>query len=218
MEKPLTITAICGWALPPQWFHGLIEDSFPEAKINVLTPSQPSDTQEAEHMLKSIKADLYIGYSLGSLWLMTYQEMLPQASVKAVLAPVLAFSRERNRGGKTPETKLKYLIRKLKRNPHDLSPLREFYASTGIHFSESWFKNVPDHKTLLNGLEFLQIAPVPQIEVQKFIALVGEEDGFLDGNELKRHLPQLEIVPDTGHAPGPLLNRLAKILDIASNG
>jgi len=218
MEKPLTITAISGWALPPQWFHGLIEDSFPEAKINVLTPSQPSDTQEAEHLLKSTKADLYIGYSLGSLWLMTYQEMLPQASVKAVLAPVLAFNRERNRGGKTPETKLKYLIRKLKRNPHDPSPLREFYSSAGIHFSGSWLKNVPDHKVLLNGLEFLQIAPVPQIEAQKFVALVGKEDGFLDGNELKRHLPQLEIVPEAGHAPDPLLNRLANILDIASNG
>ena len=77
MEKPLTITAVCGWALPPEWFHHQIENCFPEAKINVLTPSQPSDIKEAERLLKSPKADLYIGYSLGSLWLMIYKEMLP---------------------------------------------------------------------------------------------------------------------------------------------
>jgi len=218
MEKPLTITAISGWALPPEWFHDQIEKSFPNTRINVLIPSQPGDPQEAKRLLKSTKADLYIGYSLGSLWLMTYQEMLPQASVKAVLVPILAFSRERNRGGKTPETKLKYLIKKLKRNPQDFSPLREFYFSAGIQFSEAWLKNVPDHNVLLNGLEFLQSAPVPQIDAQKFVALVGDGDGFLDADELKRYLPQLKIVRGTGHAPGPLLNRLAKILDIAPNG
>lgn len=218
MEKPVTITAVCGWALPPEWFHDQIKICFPDAKINVLTPSRPSDIQEAERLLKSTKADLYIGYSLGSLWLMIYKDMLPQASVKAVIAPILAFVRERNRGGKTPETTLKYLIRTLKRNPGDPSVLREFYSSAGIHFSESWLKNIPDHKVLLNGLEFLKTAPVPQVDAQKFIALVGKDDGFLNGNELQLHLPQLEIVADADHAPGPLLNRLAKILDIASNG
>jgi len=218
MEKPLTITAICGWALPSEWFQTLIENRFPETKINILTPSQPSDPQEAERLLKSTKADLYIGYSLGSLWLMTYLEMLPQASVKAVLAPILAFSRERNRGGKTPETRLKYLIRNLKRNPNDPSPLRKFYSSAGIQLSEAWLKKVPGHKVLLNGLEFLQTAPVPQIDAQSFLALVGEDDGFLDGGELKRHFPQLEIVRNAGHEPGPLLNRLTNILDFPSNG
>lgn len=217
MEKPLTITAVCGWALPPEWFHEQIEICFPETKINVLTPSQPSDLQEAERLLKSSKSDLYIGYSLGSLWLMTYQELLPQGSVKAVLAPILAFVRERNRGGKTPETTLKYLIRTLKRNSDAPKLLREFYSSAGIHFSESWLKNIPDHKVLLNGLEFLHTAPVPKKEAQNFIALVGKEDGFLNGNELQRYIPQLEIVSSADHAPGPLLNRLAKIMDTASN-
>jgi len=218
MEKPLTITAICGWALPSEWFYGLIENRFPEAKIKILTPCQPRDSQEAEHLLKSARANLYIGYSLGSLWLMTYQEMLPQASVKTVLAPVLAFVRERNRGGKTSRTQLKYLIRKLKRNPQDPSPLLEFYSTAGIQFPEVLLKNIPEHQILLNGLEFLQNARVPQIDDQRFVAVVGENDGFLDGDELKRHLPQLDIVRNTGHEPGPLLNRLAEILGLESNG
>ncbi len=218
MEKSLTITVISGWALPPGWFHGQIENCFPDAIINVLYPSNPGDPEEAERLLKSAKADLYIGYSLGSLWLMTYQEMLPKDSVKALLAPVLAFVREREKGGKTPETQLKYLIRKLKRNPQDPSPLLEFYSDAGITISEAWLKEVPENEVLLKGLEFLQNAPIPEIETQKFIALVGQEDAFLDGDALKCHLPQLEIIADADHAPGPLLNRLATRLGLASHG
>ncbi len=218
MEKSLTLTAISGWALPPEWFFGQIEKCFPGARINVLYPSYPGDPREAERLLKNAPADLYLGYSLGSLWLMTHQEFLPKASIKAVLAPVLAFTLERKRGGKTPETKLKYLIRLLKRNPNDPSPLREFYEDAGIQISEDGLKKLPENQILLRGLEFLQKAPVPEIDLQKYIAAVGEKDAFLDGEELKCHLPQLEIIPDAGHEPGPLLKRLAKLLNTISNG
>jgi hypothetical protein len=218
MEKPLTITAVCGWALPTEWFQEQIENSFPQAKINVLYPSEPDDSQEAECLLKSFHADLYIGYSLGSLWLMTYQEMLPKTAVKAVLAPVLAFARERNRGGKTLETKLKYLARKLGRNPEDPSPLLEFYSDAGIHLPNMWLKRVPDNKVLLKGLEFLQYAPVPSFDLKGYVALVGKKDGFLDGGDLKHHIPQLEIIPEANHAPEPLLKRLAEIMKHTPHG
>ena len=217
MEKPLIITAISGWALPGQWFQAQIENYFPDAKIKVLYPSHPDNPREAERLLESAQADLYIGYSLGSLWLMTYQQMLPPASVKAVLAPVLAFTSERNRGGKIPETKLKYLIRQIKRDPKDPSPLLDFYASAGIKISDGWLNAVPENEALLAGLEFLLTAPVPDVGGQNFLALVGKEDRFLDADKLKDHLPQLEIIADAGHAPGPLLKRLANILDSASH-
>lgn len=218
MEKPLTITAISGWALPGQWFQGQIEKYFPDAKINVLSPSDPGDPQEAERLLNSVKADIYLGYSMGSLWLMTHQKKLPQESVKVVLAPILAFVRERNRGGKTPETKLKFLMRQIKRKPQDPSPLRDFYSSAGIQISEVWLNKVPQNEILLKGLEFLQTAPVPEIDDSTVVALAGKEDVFLDGEELKRHLPQLKIITDAGHAPGPLLKSLADILNSSSNG
>ena len=218
MEKPLTIFAVSGWALPPEWFHGQVEKCFPSAKINVLYPLNPEDPEEAERLLKSVNADLYIGYSLGSLWLLTYLEMLPPASVKVVLAPVLAFTSERNRGGKTQEAKLKYLIRSLKRNPKDPSPLQEFFSIAGIQISDSWLNKVPETDVLLKGLEFLQTAPVPGIADSQLVALVGEEDRLLDGDKLKEHFPQLKIISSAGHAPGPLLRRLAEILNQTSNG
>ncbi len=217
MEKPLTLTAISGWALPVEWFHDQIKSFFPDAKINVLYPLHPDDPQEAKRLLESAQADLYIGYSLGSLWLMTYIKMLPKASIKAVLAPVLAFTSERNRGGKIEETKLKYLIRQLKRKPQDPSPLREFYASVGIQIPDSWLNAVPESEVLLEGLEFLLTAPVPEIDGLNLVSLVGKEDRLLDGEKLKNHLPQLEIISDEGHAPGSLLKGLANILNSASN-
>lgn len=214
MEKELTVTAVSGWALPTGWYQALIEKSLPQAKVNVLYPSLPGDVLEAENLLEGSRADLYIGYSLGSLWLMTHQEMLPENSVKAALAPILAFASERNRGGKTPETKLKYLARQLRRKPEDLSPILNFYAGCEIQFPEPLLKTLPDSGILLNGLEFLQSAPVPEMGLEKFAAFVGENDSLMDGEPLKSHLPQLEIVPAAGHAPGPLLNRLAASLNL----
>jgi hypothetical protein len=213
MEKPLTITAISGWAVPTEWFHNRIEENFPDSKINVLYPSNPDDSQEAERLLKSNIADLYLGYSLGSLWLMLYQKMLPPSSIRVVLAPVLAFTRERDRGGKTPETKLKYLIRQLKRNPKDPSPLQEFYSDAGIKFSDDWLSRVPENDALLKGLEFLLSAPVPETENLNAIALVGKEDNFLDWDKLKEYFPKLEIIASADHSPELLLKRLAGILN-----
>jgi hypothetical protein len=212
MESVLTITAVCGWALPPEWFREQVKNAFPRAKVKVLYPSLPGDILEARDLLAGSRADLYIGYSLGSLWLMTHQEYLPENSVKTVLAPILAFARERNRGGKTPETKLKYLMKQLKRNPEDLSPLLKFYADNEIHFPESLLKEVPARGILVNGLEFLQSAPAPEIGLKAFIGLVGGKDRLLDGVQLKAHLPQLEIIREAGHAPEPLLKHLANTL------
>lgn len=217
MEKALTITGVSGWALPKEWFHGQIEKHFPKATINVLYPSNPGDSQEAEHLLKSAKTDLYIGYSLGSLWLMTHCQMLPKTSSKAILSPILAFSRERDRGGVISDTNLKYLMRQLKRNPKDLSPVREFYSNAEIQISDRWLNDVPENEVLLNGLEFLQTAPVPEIKDLNAIALVGREDKFLDGEKLQRYFPDLEIIPSANHAPDLLLKRLADIIDLSSN-
>lgn len=212
MEKALTIIAVSGWAIPSEWFQDLVEKSFPGANVKVIYPSHPGDIFEAEYLLKGSKADLYIGYSLGSLWLMTYQEMLPKNSIKAVLAPIMAFVRERNRGGKIPETKLKYLVRQLGRNPNDRSQILKFHADCEIHFSGTLLKMLPDHRILINGLEFLKTAPVPHKQLKSFLALVGENDPLLDGVQLKRCLPQLQMVREAGHAPGPLLKRLSETL------
>lgn len=205
----MRITAVCGWAIPPEWFSGLVEQYFPQANVKTLYPALPHSRRQAESLLNDSESELYIGYSLGSLWLLTHQAYLPRNSILALIAPVLAFSRERNLGGKTPETKLKYLIRSLKRNPVDRTPLLNFYADSGLSLSESDLRGLPDLRALIQGLEFLKSAPAPEKISEKITALVGGQDIFLDGNQLKHHIPQLEIIPGAGHAPAPLLAHLA---------
>jgi hypothetical protein len=214
MDKKLIITAVSGWALPSSWFKEQVEQSFPGANVKALYPVLPGDSLQARGLLEGSKADLYIGYSLGSLWLMTHQEWLPENSIKAVLAPVLAFSRERNRGGKTPETQLKYLLRQLQRNPDDWSPVLKFYADNEILFPETLMSEIPAMHVLINGLDFLHSAPAPEMGLDKFIGLVGRKDRLLDGRQLQKHLPRLEIIQEAGHAPGTLLKHLADTLNL----
>ena len=78
MEKKLTITAISGWAIPKTWFGDQIMKAFPNAEIHVVYPENPEEKEEARYILNRYQAKLFIGYSLGSLWLLKYQNYLPQ--------------------------------------------------------------------------------------------------------------------------------------------
>ena len=92
MEDRLKIIAVCGWAIPKQWFAQLVEESFPGSEVLVLYPSHPKDREEAKELLENISCDLYIGYSLGSLWLLYHKEFLSPAASKARLASLLDFT------------------------------------------------------------------------------------------------------------------------------
>ena len=118
----MRITAISGWAIPPEWFSEQIEKYFINSEINVIYPTNPFDTEEARKKLNEKPADLYLGYSLGSLWMFRHRELFPKKSIKAVLAPILAFTKEHNMGGKTTSAQLNYLINLLKRSD-DENPL-----------------------------------------------------------------------------------------------
>jgi len=91
MDKISTITAVSGWALPQQWFAQEVATAFPGSHIEVIYPETPERAEEAEILLQRYPADLYIGYSLGSLWLLKYKDLLPSSSTKALLAPILSF-------------------------------------------------------------------------------------------------------------------------------
>ncbi len=208
----MNIAAAAGWAIPSEWFARMIRESFPAATVNVLVPNDPADAAEARTLLQSVRADLYIGYSLGSLWLLTHQAFLPENTKRALLAPILGFCREQDRGGKTPETKLKYLIRVLTRNPEERSPLLDFHADCGLAFTGSDLDSLPDAAVLLNGLEFLRAAQASADDAAGFTALLGDRDPFLDAVRLKQLIPALEILPGAGHSPAPLIRRLAERL------
>jgi hypothetical protein len=207
----MKITAISGWAIPPEWFYEQIEKYFVNSEINVIYPLNPFDTEEARKKINERPADLYLGYSLGSLWMFRHRELFPKKSIKAVLAPILAFTKEHDMGGKTTSAQLTYLIKLLKKSD-DENPLVDFYANCEIPFPRILLKTLPSRSILIKGLEFLQSVIAPKNSVFDFKVIVGDNDIFLDAIKLKNLIPQTQIVLGAGHAPDQLLRKLSKII------
>jgi hypothetical protein len=209
MDKVLNITAVSGWALPQQWFREEVALAFPGSKIEVIYPETPEKYEEAEMLLKRYPADLYIGYSLGSLWLLKYKKLLPLAAKKALLAPILSFLDVDEMGGTTSETQLKYLSRIIKQGTDKCSNLKNFFTYSELPFPEHLIEEIPNREILLKGLDFLKTCRATGEDSQLFLSIVGEDDIFINGKLLKKHIPHLDIIQGVGHAPGNLLKRLA---------
>ena len=209
MDKISTITAVSGWALPQQWFAQEVATAFPGSHIEVIYPETPERAEEAEILLRRYPADLYIGYSLGSLWLLKYKDLLPSSSIKALLAPILSFLDKDEMGGTTSETQLKYLTRILRRNSDTCASLKNFFSYSDLPFPEKMIEDVPGREILLRGLEFLKTYRAKGEDAKIFLSIVGENDIFINEGLLRRHIPGLDVVQGVGHAPGNLLKRLA---------
>lgn len=210
MEEKLTITAISGWAVPETWFAEQIKDAFPGSDVHVISPENPENEEEARNILSRLPTQLYIGYSLGSLWLLKYQDHLPLNCHKAILAPILAFLNTGRLGGKTSEAQLKYLIKILSCNSNKADVLRNFFFHADLPYPENQINEIPGRKILIRGLKFLENNSVTGKETNDFLSIIGKNDTFLDAEVLRGHIPHLEIVEDAGHSPTLLLKQLAK--------
>ena len=212
MEKNITITAISGWAIPETWFTEQLKFAFPNSQLKIICPENPASKEEARNILKLFPSQLYIGYSLGSLWLLKYQSFLPQNCQKAIISPILAFLDKGSLGGKTSESQLKYLIKLLTRSSNYEEVLRKFFFDAKLPYPEAHAHEIGDKTILIKGLEFLKDSSVTGKETNDFISIIGEDDPFVDAGVLKSHIPHLKVIKGTGHSPMPLLNKLAKDL------
>ena len=209
MREPQSITAISGWALPPQWFEEQIQRVFPGKSVKGIYPLHPGGSREAKNLLQNISSDLIIGYSLGSLWLAKYQNFLPGGCQKVLLAPILAFTKEENKGGITNKTQLKYLKRVLMQNSQNSSPLVEFFKDCKIVIPEYHLKNIPCREALIRGLNFLARESIDPESLEGFQQiLIGECDHLLDSIKLKQMIPNLRVIKNACHSLGPLLQDL----------
>jgi len=212
MEKNITITAISGWAIPQSWFAEQLKFAFPNSQLKIIYPENPSSKEEARNILKLFPSQLYIGYSLGSLWLLKYQSFLPQDCKKALISPILAFLDKGNLGGKTSESQLKYLIKLLTRSSNYEEVLRKFFFDAKLPYPEAYAHEIVDKAILIKGLQFLKDSSVTEKDTNEFISIIGEDDTIVDAEVLKKHIPHLKIIKGVGHSPIPLLNKLAKYL------
>ncbi|QPJ65891.1 MAG: hypothetical protein G3M78_11000 [Candidatus Nitrohelix vancouverensis] len=214
MESLKNIIAVCGWALPPEWFREQVQLAFPESDVTLIYPNDPFNADEAQQRLKNQPTDMYLGYSLGSLWLLRHRIFLSADAHKIALAPILAFPKEHYMGGKTDESKLKYFLNLLKRrSSNGESALKDFYKACEAPFPENRIEEIPEPDCLIKGLEFLKSIKVEPEAAQDFIAILGANDSFLDSDILRNLIPHLHVVDDAAHGPAPLLKALVRLLD-----
>ncbi len=209
MEKQINITAVCGWALPEDWFRQLVEGYFPEARVRACYPKNPESDEEAKTLLEP-QTDWVIGYSLGSLWLLYHKNKSPPQTNVAVLAPILAFTEEKNLGGKTPLGKLKYQKKMLNQSDDYTAAMRGFFDLSGIRLPENDLQQPYSRDILIRGLEFLEAASVAPQTAADCIAITGQRDPLLDGPHLKKLIPHLTLVEDCDHSPQKLFSCLAQ--------
>jgi hypothetical protein len=212
METKIKITAICGWALPEEWFGQLVKSYFPKAEVRACYPKNPESKVEATTIFDS-KTDWVIGYSLGSLWLLLHKNSIPPQTKIILMAPILAFPAEKNLGGITPLGKLKYQKKMLSSSEDYLTSLKGFFDLSGIHLPENDLQQPYSRETLIRGLDFLETASVSPQAAKDCIAIMGLRDPLLDGNQLKKLIPHLTLVEECDHSPHKLLSHLAQHYD-----
>lgn len=205
----MNITAICGWALPEDWFRQLVESYFPGAKVRACHPENPESDEEATAILET-QADWVIGYSMGSLWLLYHKNKIPRRTNVALLAPILAFTGEKNLGGKTPLGQLKYQKKILKQSEDYNAAMRGFFDLSGIHLPEDDLQQPYSLDVLIRGLEFLETVSVSPQSAEDYLVITGLRDPLLDGRHLKKLMPHLTLVEDCDHSPHKLLACLAQ--------
>jgi len=209
MEKRLNITAVCGWAIPEKWFAEIVGNAFPTADVRVIYPQRPKDRDEAKSLLKNLPCDLYIGFSLGSLWLLYHKDLILKPAPIALLAPIIDFT-DKEKGSKIPSGKLNYLTKQITNGPDHIPYVIEFFKICEMNIPIQFLKTMPTRETLLRGLDFLRTVTANKNTLEKCIGIVGNSDAILDGEGLKKIMPQLEIIPGVGHEPGKLLETLSK--------
>jgi len=209
METKIRITAICGWALPEEWFRQLVESYFPKAEVRACYPKNPESEEEASTIFNS-KPDWVIGYSLGSLWLLHHKGRIPPQTKVILMAPILAFPVEKNLGGTTPLGKLKYQKKILGSSQDYSSSLKGFFDLSGIRLPGNDLQQPYSREILIRGLDFLETVSVSPKTAQDCVAITGLRDPLLDGNQLKTLIPHLTLVKKCDHSPHKLLAHLAE--------
>lgn len=209
MEKIIKITAICGWALPEEWFGQLVKSYFPRAEVRACYPKNPENEEDAIEIFDT-KPDWVIGYSLGSLWLLNHKKSVPPQTKIVLMAPILAFPAEKNLGGKTPLGKLNYQKKMLRSSKDYVTSIKGFFDLSGIRLPENDLQQPYNREVLVRGLDFLKTVSVSPETARDCIAITGLRDPLLDGNRLKELIPHLNLIEDCDHSPHKLLSHLAQ--------
>lgn len=199
-----------GWAIAPEAMLAAARQRWPEAEHVAVTPG----AGWAECLTRTIaNSDRLVAYSLGGFLLLRSPETFIPAERVALVAPFLDLRQHLHLGGRVEEVRLRYMIRRLARNPR--ACVADFYQSAGLEIGMSGDTandaasielpySVDD---LAWGLEQLY-RPLGEPRIEAFrgcTALVGSEDPLIDAARLAELWPEVRPVRGAGHALAPLL-------------
>jgi len=202
----ITYLWISGWAVPPEWLAGQARAAFPQARHEAVSPTA------AEAALAGGAFDRLGAYSLGTLWLLRQADRIAKNIPVSLLAPIFAFPAEAGLGGRIPLAQLRLQRRQLQKDP--AAALADFAERSGlaalkIPVPDDEFS--PAHLAELDlGLRWLESWTAPPPPPAHWRGWIGKDDALLDAAAMQQHWPNLQIVPQAGHAPGPLLQAAAQ--------
>ncbi len=251
---------VLGWAVPETWFAPLARVAFPDAE-HVFVASSPTALAQLEAVSgmgilpmsdgraqthgrdaratsgpRARPFDWVVGYSLGSLLLLSDATRAERLGRVALLAPIFAFPREKNAGGRVALAQIRQLVRWLRRDPPEA--LADFYRRAGLDVPEvgrvilnapvalGSFDNaesqrrVKDNPPYLGdlaelawGLEQLEKTAVEPALPSGWRAWCGENDLLLDVVRLREIAPEIVSVPGGGHHAAALLRTFAEAVE-----
>lgn len=193
---------LLGWAVPEAWFGPFVCRVFGDAE-HTFVPSGP----DAWARLDAIRScDWIVGYSFGAQLLLSAAANGMVLGRVALLAPIFAFPREEELGGRVARTQVRHLARWLRREPR--AALADFYARAGLDVPANL---VPRAATedLLWGLDRLERERVEPPAPAGWHLWCGSDDPLLDAVRLREIAPNTRLVEGTHH-PAGLLRALAE--------
>jgi hypothetical protein len=200
-ERVSRIAWILGWAIPREWFANLIHERFPGSEHVFVAPTP----HWREELAAAGCCEKVVGYSLGSLLLL--REPAAVSTSVDLIAPIFAFSREDDRGGRSSRTQVRALARWVRRDR--AAALADFHTRCGIELAQGQAPEV-EEPDLLWGLQQLETAVVDPQLPQGWRGWCGSDDPLLDAARLQALAPDVRIVPAATHHPAALLDALVE--------
>ena len=191
---------VLGWAVPETWFAALARGALPEVEHH-LVAAGPDALAKLE---QAAPFDWVAGYSLGSLLMLRESARAGRLGRTALLAPIFAFPREANLGGRVARAQMRVLARWVRRDAR--AALADFFVRAGLEVPDFTPASVDE---LLWGLEQLENDRVEPPLPAGWCAWCGENDALLDAAKLQALSPSVEIVPGGTHHPAGLLRAFA---------
>lgn len=189
---------VLGWAVPETWFAPLARAAVPAAEHVMVTPTADAVTRlEARGPF-----DWVVGYSLGTHLLLHDHARVSRLGKVALLAPIFAFPREAELGGRIAKTQVRQLARWVRREPS--AALADFYQRAGLDIFAETAAMQPVAE-LSWGLERLENGHVAPPLPAGWRAWCGVNDALLDVDRLQAVAPGIERVAAGTHHPEALL-------------